>query len=759
MMTQLKKLAAIAALICVAPFAAAQPVLTNGGFEQSPPNTYGNNIGWSIAPWVLGAGSTNVVSVDGPGGLTWYGSNGPESDATGGVGNPQHYFDQADTAGEISQEFTPLCTGDVTFGSYFSSRGNAGGVANVSILDANRATLFGPATVTVPSGTSETDPWQLASFTASLTANTQYFISIFMDNQLNMDNAYVAFDTQCDEHTPPCFVTNTCNEPETNVDAVKTCEQATYNLDGSYDLNCTITVDIDNPAPAQTVIYDQFSIGGNLSQLAINTATSSDAWSCGHSAVTPNPLTEFSCVLNAADVPAGGQSTIDVNLTIPADTDITDVKNCASGKYTPLVGPGSDRIDESCVEIVFPPEPPEPNCVPFKQGVFKCDEATGTYVVELTNTALPNFDPNDVRIVSITPGVTVSQNPNNPLEMAITGATAGQTIRITTEAIHENGGEGRGIDLCCMGEMEITIPDDMPCEGPVDVSVNKVWQDVIDFAELGYTGTQVPPSGFHVEVDVPVGTLQPGDVVTVSDPTSGQINVTSFGTPLASAPWNCVEIGGAWTCTYLVPATGAVMPADIYWPAIKDGESHVKNCANVALSRGGQTVQETTLANNQSCWEENAPIPQADLDIVKSGPLECRTGEPCVFTYTVTNSGTGDFNDAITLDDAVTNTALSGQTNFGASGGNFVSISPSLCPIADLTSGLGCTGTVSIPAGGSEVFIVTYNPPIFAGEGDFGIENCVGLSSVLRPLGAAPLESCHLTEITKLLWDRVVISR
>ncbi|PCH98340.1 MAG: hypothetical protein COB84_02270 [Rhodobacteraceae bacterium] len=730
----------------------AQPVLTNGGFEQSPPNNYGNNINWSIAPWVLGAGQTNVVSVDGPGGTTWYGTLGPASDATGGVGNFQHYFDQANISGmgTISQEFTPKCTGEVSYGTYFSSRSNASGDALVSILDANGTVIAGPASVNVPAGNSETDPWQLAAFTASLTANTPYVFKVQMDNQLNMDNAYVAFETQCAEHTPPCFITGTCNTPTTDVEAIKSCEPATYNLDGSYDLNCTIDVTVDEPFPPQIVIYEQFSIGGSLAQLAINSASSSDAWSCQHSAVSPNDTTELSCVLNAADVPASGQTSIDVNLTIPADTDVTDVKNCASGKFEMLDDAGTDRIDESCVAIEFPEGPPPPNCAPFEQGKTTCDRATGARIITLTNSALPNFNPNDVRIVSITAGVTVSQNPNDPLELAVVGGTPGQVVIIKTEAIHQDGGKGEGVDLCCMGTMTITIPEDEPCEGPIDLSVQKQWQDYIDFAELGETSQQLPPHGFKITVDLPTGTLQAGDVITVNDPLVDQINVTSFGAPIAPAPWLCTQTGGAWSCNYTVPANGAILPVDIYWPAIKDGELHVKNCADADITRAGQSVGETTMTNNKSCWEENAPLTNTtELEIVKSGLEECRTGAPCEFTYTVSNTGNGDYTGPITLDDTVTNTPLSGQTSYSASGGGFTSISPALCAVVDLTSPAGCTGNVTIPAGGQQTFTVLYNPPAFDGEGDFAIENCVRMFDATMVVGQEAKQSCHVTQINK----------
>lgn len=98
------------------------PVLTNGGFEQNPPSTTGNNIPHNISPWVLGGGSSaNVVKVDGPGGSINYGQQAPESDASApGDGIEQHYLDIADGANDFYQEFTPLCDGEVEYGAYFS---------------------------------------------------------------------------------------------------------------------------------------------------------------------------------------------------------------------------------------------------------------------------------------------------------------------------------------------------------------------------------------------------------------------------------------------------------------------------------------------------------------------------------------------------------------------------------------------------------------------------------------------------------------
>ncbi len=59
------RVGAVAALLSALP-AAAQNLIANPRFENNPPPAFGNNIGYGIAPSVLGPGQTsNVVKVDG----------------------------------------------------------------------------------------------------------------------------------------------------------------------------------------------------------------------------------------------------------------------------------------------------------------------------------------------------------------------------------------------------------------------------------------------------------------------------------------------------------------------------------------------------------------------------------------------------------------------------------------------------------------------------------------------------------------------
>lgn len=174
--------------------------LVNGDFESNPPPMLGNNIGYSIAPWVLGSGNkSNVVKVDGPGGYD-YGTSGPESDATApGAGVPQHYLDIADGRNDFYQSFTTRCVGDVTFGGAFSTRANLAGTASIALrqgVGTSGAIVGSTNVINLPGGTSKTDPWALVSFTATLPIGMYSFV-VTMDNNMNFDDGFVRYTKGC----------------------------------------------------------------------------------------------------------------------------------------------------------------------------------------------------------------------------------------------------------------------------------------------------------------------------------------------------------------------------------------------------------------------------------------------------------------------------------------------------------------------------------------------------------------------------------
>ncbi len=194
-------LAVVALATCISAAASAQNVLVNGDFESNPPPNLGNNIGWSISPWVLGGGSaSNVVKVDGPGGFN-YGNNGPEADASApGAGVPQHYLDITNGSNDFYQSFTPECSGQVIFGGSFSTRADSPGTASVTLREGvgNAGSIVGTSNaISLPGGNSQTDPWTQVSFTASITAFSTYSFVVQMDNNMNFDNGFAEYQLAC----------------------------------------------------------------------------------------------------------------------------------------------------------------------------------------------------------------------------------------------------------------------------------------------------------------------------------------------------------------------------------------------------------------------------------------------------------------------------------------------------------------------------------------------------------------------------------
>lgn len=194
-------LAAIVTAMCISTADSAQNVVVNGDFEANPPPNLGNNLGWSISPWVLGTGnSSNVVKVDGPGGFN-YGSAGPESDASApGAGAAQHYLDITNGSNDFYQSFIPECSGQVEFGGSFSTRANLAGTASVTLRVGvgTSGPIVGTSNiVNLPGGNSQTDPWTLASFTAPITALTTYSFIVQMDNNMNFDNGFATYQVDC----------------------------------------------------------------------------------------------------------------------------------------------------------------------------------------------------------------------------------------------------------------------------------------------------------------------------------------------------------------------------------------------------------------------------------------------------------------------------------------------------------------------------------------------------------------------------------
>ena len=713
-MTRVSIFAGLLAIVMIGR-AGATPVLTNGDFEANPPASLGNNIGVAVAaPWVMGGGSlANVVKVDGPGGFN-YGSLGPESDASApGAGIEQHYLDIANGANDFYQVFTPLCSGTVTYAASFSTRDNNAGEAGITILLDSDGSVAGPRQQTnLSNGTSATDPWVGVSYTTVLTANTAYRFFVDMDNNMNMDNALVQFETSCPAYgeEPEVTVLKTCNDPE-------------WMEDGSISWACEINVDFpDGPGldgsgqPNVISIGDTWLVDGSVIPGVSVTSSSADAWQCLDAATTTasTDSTTSLCSLQPADQPADGNSTISILTVFPNDT-VGLLSNCASNKldesgvFVPVAG------SQSCVTVVVDkktPDAPPPlsplQCAAFEPEVT-CNTVTGKPIVTLRNKYAKFFDPNRIAITSLTSGVSLTPSTDNPMSVQLTGAGQNQSVMLSTSAIETGAGSEPGLDLCCMGEIEVKIPEDFICEPTRKLEVAKTCDTDLDPAIDADADCEIT---VHYEGPPPSAT----DPITITESVTG--TPWTFTTvPLSGDDWSCPPVADATPFTCTIDA-GAEPSADwSNWTStlivqMKAGDDF-ENCVTVKAEGG---------LEDKACWSTDMP----DLHVEKTASQDqCTVGAPCDFVITVTNLSTSTaYNGALTLSDTIVGSVPPIMT----SSGTFTAISPSLCPISDLNAGL-CTGPATIPAGGSQTYTVTWLAPMFnpgAEAESTVVTNCVG---------------------------------
>ena len=201
-------LIAVAALVFIPAMAGAQNLIVNPGFENNPPPNMGNNIGWSISPWILGPGNdSNVVKVNGG---TTYGNGGPRFDAdpaTNVAGTVQHYLDIASGANDFYQYFVvPSCGGapgqtrQATFSGWFSTRDNLAGTGGIRILEGAglSGTMLAQQPISLPAPTnppgSMDSNWVQVSGTVTVQSGSTISYVVSMTNNLNFDQASLTFD-------------------------------------------------------------------------------------------------------------------------------------------------------------------------------------------------------------------------------------------------------------------------------------------------------------------------------------------------------------------------------------------------------------------------------------------------------------------------------------------------------------------------------------------------------------------------------------
>lgn len=525
--------------------------------------------------------------------------------------------------------------------------------------------------------------------------------------------------------------------PIKRTEVSKTCAPVILSEDNSGastgTLDCKITVTHGEESFRNIDIEELFTGPNGPMGSTIVGLTSNDAWAC--SSVPPaSDLDAVSCTMTAADMPQSGVTTIDVKIEIAVDDLTAAYENCAAASGT--VGPAEpgtaaaptltdlvvQDLGKACVPVVFETAPPKPDtpkpvqCTPFT-GNVTCDSRNGGYSVTLSNSLSGQFDPTLVDVTVLTAGVTAAANANNPLKLLLSGASAGDTVQMSLAATQNGAGSEPGLDLCCMGEISVTIPKDLICDQPPAQSVLNVTKTCEPTAQGFGAGNTV----CHMDVTYSGPAPTSANPITVTDSIASGSGIISINaqdpTGNTRDVWACSGFGaGPVSCAMHNGIDTTNTPN--YWQSYSttldlylDTKDEYRNCATASV-----TLKDGTVAKVEDCFSKA----DTQLEIVKSAKFElCTPGDICQFEYTVNNLGTADYNGAITLNDTVTPV-----------GGSFFAIAPALCNAADLSTVAGCTGTTTIPAGGSVTYTVDYAPPFVGGEGALGDQgkNCVALT-------------------------------
>jgi hypothetical protein len=341
---------------------------------------------------------------------------------------------------------------------------------------------------------------------------------------------------------------------------------------------------------------------------------------------------------------------------------------------------------EPCAE-----KPPEiTGCLKDMKAEVKCNP-DGTYTVTLSGAG---FTGNDITLTSQTPGVTVVP-PQQPWSATTTwtlvGATAGQAVTLTANATQVGGGSQPGTDLCCSGEIKITMPD---CPKPVDLTIGK--------ENTGATGSGTWFNLWVTNLGAPIA-FQPGELIVTDAIPAGMTvtSVTAFPFWICGPPPPPNLVGPATlTCKYNnagTLGTNGSLPGSIVVHYNTTGPGPFTNCATISIAAA--VGVDGVPSNDTACVTvTGTPV---DVAIAKTGftspPLHVNHYG---FTLTVTNMLAGfPGNGIITVTDVVP--AGMQFTSITTTGGPW-NCTPTVFPVA-AGSTVTCIYTGSGPTAPNQV--------------------------------------------------------
>jgi hypothetical protein len=219
-----------------------------------------------------------------------------------------------------------------------------------------------------------------------------------------------------------------------------------------------------------------------------------------------------------------------------------------------------------------------------------------------------------------------------------------------------------------------------------------------------------------------------GPLTVVDSYPTGAPTSSDFG---PTPPWSCAPDGpGQFRCDHpgIVLVPGASTP--IFVRTVVPGDypgDRITNCAEVQ-----PVPDEADLTNNKACADQRVPQHprRTDINVEKTGDLECRPGQPCTFEITIRNDGSSAFSGIVHIGDAMEAEGL-GRLD----GVAIAEITPPFGCASEPTSlPISCDANLSLGAGESHVHQVTVIIPddgrFDNAAGDVQGRNCV---AVLEP--------------------------
>lgn len=323
------------------------------------------------------------------------------------------------------------------------------------------------------------------------------------------------------------------------------------------------------------------------------------------------------------------------------------------------------------------------SCTVFTPQI-SCNTATGLPVVTLYNSLAGSFDPSQIKITALTPGVQATPNPANPLALQLTGASAGQSVLLDLAAIATSAGSAEGLDKCCMGQLSVAIPPDFTCTAPPALSLSNIC-----------SAEPLSAESFEISCEIALHYAGPAPAPLALSLTQSAAGWEPLADPLASDNWSCAPAAAGSPIACQIDAS---LDPQAKW---QDFTSTL--ITSFRAAKPFKTCATATAAGQsaEACWSTETPR----LHLVKTAPETCAAGSPCRFTLTVSNPGPADYTGPLSITDSFR------QTTPPTPGlGGFTAITPPLCDIADLNAGL-CAGSVSLPAGGAQSYSLDWLPP------------------------------------------------